>query len=141
MAPTIVLTEAGDLVAALGAPSSNRIPSIITNVISNLVDRRMGLAEAVETPRVLAAGPAKSTAAIEVSGAITAAQVDLLEAMGCDGIDRMDYPPTSRKIVVFGGINAVGWDAGAMTFVGVGDGRRWGSAQGPATVSVGAPGR
>lgn len=61
--------------------------------------------------------------------------------MGYEDIDRMDYPPTSRKIVVFGGVNAVGWDAEATTFAGVGDGRRWGSARGPAAVEIRSPDR
>jgi len=61
--------------------------------------------------------------------------------MGYAGIERMPYPPTSRRIVLFGGVNAVGWDAEAMTFAGVGDGRRWGSARGPAAVSIRTPGR
>jgi gamma-glutamyltranspeptidase/glutathione hydrolase len=56
MAPTIVLAADGTLLTAVGAPSSNRIPSIITNVISNLVDRKMGLEEAIEAPRVLYGG-------------------------------------------------------------------------------------
>jgi gamma-glutamyltranspeptidase/glutathione hydrolase len=141
MAPTIILSEDGDLLAALGAPSSSRIPAIITGVISNLVDRGMGLVEAVEAPRVLAAGMSSTQVSVEIAGPITASHVDSLESMGYAGIERMPYPPTSRRIVLFGGVNAVGWDAEAMTFVGVGDGRRWGSARGPAAVSIRTPGR
>ncbi len=139
MAPTLVLSEDGDLLAALGAPSSSRIPAIITGVISNLVDRGMGLVEAVEAPRVLAAGISRTQTSVEIAGAITSAHVDALETMGYENIERMPYPPTNRRIVLFGGVNAVGWDADAMTFVGIGDSRRWGSARGPAAVSVGTP--
>ena len=140
MAPAIVLTEGGTLLAALGAPSSSRIPAIITSVISNLVDRDMGLLEAIEAPRVLSGGLSKTNnTIIEVAGPITDAHIDSLEAMGYEDIERMYYPVTSRRIVLYGGVNAVGWDNDAMTFVGVGDGRRWGSARGPRVVPTVVP--
>ena len=59
--------------------------------------------------------------------------------MGYEDIERMHYPVTSRRIVLYGGVNAVGWDNDAMTFVGVGDGRRWGSARGPRVVPTVVP--
>jgi len=140
MAPTIVLTEGGTLLAALGAPSSSRIPAIITGVISNLVDRRMELSEAIEAPRVLSGGLSTTNSTIiEVAGPITDVHIDSLEAMGYEDIERMHYPVTSRRIVLYGGVNAVGWDNDAMTFVGVGDGRRWGYARGPKVVPTAVP--
>jgi gamma-glutamyltranspeptidase/glutathione hydrolase len=138
MAPTIVLAADGTLLAALGAPSSNRIPSIIDNVIINLVDRHMGLGEAVTAPRVLYGGIRPDIQPfIEIEDPITAADVDALEAMGHEMITRYDYadPVQPRAIVVFGGVNAVGWDADDMTFIGVGDSRRWGHAGGPDVVA------
>jgi len=137
MAPTIVLAADGSLLAALGAPSSNRISSIIINVISNLVDRKMGLEEAIEAPRVLYGGfgPDRKPS-VEILDPITDADVDTLEAMGYTSIERYLYPPVSRRCVLFGGVNVVGWDADSMTFVGVGDSRRWGSAMGPRVVPV-----
>jgi gamma-glutamyltranspeptidase/glutathione hydrolase len=137
MAPTIVLADDGSLVAALGAPSSNRIPSILANVFINLIDRGMQLDEAIDAPKILYGGyGANVVASIEVFGSIRDADVDALEALGHENIERYYYhPPISRKIVRFGGVNAVGWDAEAMTFVGVGDGRRWGSAKGPRVVA------
>ena len=139
MAPTIVLDDDGTLVAALGAPSSSRIPAIIISVISNLVDRGMGLVEAIDAPRVLTGGLSRAQTIIEVAGPITTNHVDALETMGYEDIERMPYPPASRRIVLYGGVNAVGWDTVAMTFVGVGDGRRWGSARGPAVSPAQAP--
>ena len=136
MAPTIVLAADGTLLAALGAPSSNRIPSIITNVISNLVDRQMALKEAIEAPRVLYGGlDPDSQPLVEVLDPITDTDVDTLEAMGYEAIERYHHPPVSRRTVLFGGVNAVGWDADSMPFVGVGDGRRWGSAGGARVVA------
>jgi len=140
MAPTIVLNEDGTLLAALGAPSSSRIPAIITGIISNLVDRRMGLPEAIESPRVLTGGlSTTNNTIIEVAGPITDAHIDSLEAMGYEDIERMPYPVTSRRIILYGGVNAVGWDNNAMTFVGVGDGRRWGCARGPEVIPTAIP--
>ncbi len=138
VAPTIVLAADGTLLAALGAPSSNRIPSMITLVISNLVDGRMDLPEAIEAPRVLYGGVYPDIQPlVELRDPITDADVDALETMGHAPIERHSDPDPSspRRIVLFGGVNAVGWDADAMTFVGVGDGRRWGDAAGPEVVA------
>ncbi len=135
MAPTILLSESGSLVAALGSPGSDLIPSIIVSVVSNLIDRGADLEDAVIAPRVLFGGLDMKIPYIEVKEPITEADIDALEAMGHDNIDRYYYPPVSRRIVLYGGVNAVGWDGGTASFVGVGDGRRWGSAQGPESVA------
>ena len=55
MAPTIVLDD-NRLLVALGTPGSNRIAPIVTEVISNLIDRGMGLGDAVTAPRILWGG-------------------------------------------------------------------------------------
>ena len=135
MAPTIVLTAEGSLLVALGSPGSNLIPSIIANVISNLVDRRMDISRAVAAPRVLFGGSSGLSPWIEVAPPITDADADALEAAGHATVKRVHSPPTDACALYFGGVNAVGWDAEAMTFVGVGDGRRWGSAHGPRVVA------
>ncbi len=135
MAPTIVFARDGSLLVALGSPGSDLIPSIIVNVISNLVDRGMGLEEAVAAPRVLYGGNPDLAPYIEVSAPITDADLDALEAVGHTPVQRLHFPPTTACAVYYGGVNAVGWDAEAMTFVGVGDGRRWGSARGPRVVA------
>lgn len=135
MAPSIVLRADGTLLAALGAPGSNRIPAIVTGVISNLVDRGMDLAEAVEGPRVVSAGSGRADAIIEVASALDAEQADTLEGMGYSALERLASPPSSRRIVLIGGVNAVGWDAANLHYVGVGDGRRWGWAGGPEVIA------
>jgi len=141
MAPTIVLARDGSLLAALGSPGSDLIAAIVGNVVSNLVDRQMGLEEAIAVPRVLFGGLDVFGSYIEVTPPISAAAVDELEAMGHTIVERYSYPAVSRTIVLYGGVNAVGWDADAMTFVGVGDGRRWGSAQGARVVAEAVPTR
>ena len=140
MAPSIVLSPDGTLLAALGAPSSNRISAIVTNVISNLVDRGMDLEEAIAFPRVLYGGFRPNIGPfIEILDPITADDVDAIEAMGYSTLERYLYPPVSRRCVLFGGVNAVGWDEENSTFVGVGDSRRWGSAKGPGVVAENGP--
>jgi len=134
-APTIVLAEDGSLLAALGTPGSDLIPSIIVNVISNLVDRGMGIVEAVIAPRILFGGVKSLAPYVEVTTPITTSDLNTLEDMGHIPIERLHYPQVTACAVYFGGVNAVGWDPQEMTFVGVGDGRRWGSAQGARVVA------
>jgi gamma-glutamyltranspeptidase/glutathione hydrolase len=142
MAPTIVLKD-GMLIAALGAPGSNRIPGIVAQVISNIVDRGMKLDDAISAPRVLwGSADVKSSVQIEVTPPITDEDVQALEEMGFEDMIVLRYPPQPGEILAgFGGVNAVGWDAEAMTFIGVGDGRRWGSTQGPRVVVDSGPAR
>jgi gamma-glutamyltranspeptidase/glutathione hydrolase len=135
MAPTIVFAADGSLLVALGSPGSNLIPSIVANVVSNLVDRQMDLAAAIAAPRVLFGGTDELTPWIEVTPPIADADVDALETAGHSSVKRVRFPPRTACAVYFGGVNAVGWDTQAMTFVGVGDGRRWGSARGPRVVA------
>ena len=141
MAPTIVFAKDGSLLVALGSPGSDLIPSIIANVISNLVDRGMGLEEAIAAPRVLYGGGKALAPYIEVTTPITDAHVDALEAAGHTPVQRLHYPPSTACAVYYGGVNAVGWDSDAMTFVGVGDGRRWGAAKGARVVAQSDTGR
>ncbi|MCW8984178.1 MAG: gamma-glutamyltransferase, partial [Thermoanaerobaculales bacterium] len=107
MAPTIVFARDGSLLVALGSPGSNLIPAIIANVISNLVDRGMGLEEAVAAPRVLYGGSPNLAPFIEVSTPITDADIDALEASGHPPVQRVHYPPATACAVYFGGVNAV----------------------------------
>ena len=50
--PTMVFTPKGDLFMVLGSPGGGRIPNIVTQVITNIIDHEMGYAEAVITPRI-----------------------------------------------------------------------------------------
>jgi gamma-glutamyltranspeptidase/glutathione hydrolase len=56
VAPTLVLGD-GRLHAVIGAPGGRRIPTAIAQVIVNLVDRGMGIQEAIAAPRLHAEGP------------------------------------------------------------------------------------
>jgi len=134
MAPTIVLKD-GILVAALGSPASNAIPAVITQVISNMIDRGMGIGDAVTAPRVLWGGRKHPRPSIEVTGPITRDVVDALVKMGYDKVSTLHYPAApNRAMVIYGGVNAVAYDPDTGRFSGVGDPRRYGSAMGPRVV-------
>jgi gamma-glutamyltranspeptidase/glutathione hydrolase len=136
MAPTIVLKD-GRLFAALGSPGSNKIPPIISEIISNLVDRNLAVRDAVTAPRVLWGGEPPPSAYVEVFGAITKADVHALEQMGIDHLEPLRYPASGKTTANdFGGVNAVAFDREAGVFTGVGDPRRYGSAKGPKAVAA-----
>ena len=141
MAPTIVFRD-GQFVAALGTPGSNRIQPIVVEVISNLVDRGMGLRDAVTAPRVLWGGVDEGRRVhIEVVDPISETDVTALEHIGYQNMTVLRYPPPGDwTIAYFGGVNAVGYDPKTGFFTGIGDPRRWGSAMGPRVITEnGAP--
>jgi gamma-glutamyltranspeptidase/glutathione hydrolase len=137
MAPTIVL-KGGELFAALGSPGSIMIPRIISEVISNMIDREMSIRDAVTAPRVLWGGRIWMRVWIELADPFTGAEVRALEQMGFEPGTVVLFPtpdePGDTTLTNLGGVNAVGWDSDSKTFVGVGDSRRWGSAEGPRVV-------
>jgi gamma-glutamyltranspeptidase/glutathione hydrolase len=111
MAPTLVRRADGAVELALGSAGSNRIRSAILQVICNVVDRGMGLAEAVEAPRlhwedgVLYVEPGAEPTNLE---GITIARFTGLN-------------------VFFGGCQAVRRDPDSGRMVGAGDPRRGGA--------------
>ena len=50
--PTLVFKPDGQLLMILGSPGGGRIPNIITQVISNVIDHDMSFSEAVMAPRI-----------------------------------------------------------------------------------------
>jgi len=136
MSPTIVFKD-GKLFAALGSPGSDKIPPLVTGVISNMVDRKMGVGDAVTAPRVLWGGDPPGAAYIEVFDPITKNDIRALNRMGFSDISDLRYPPrrkTKATTSDFGSVNAVAYDPETGIFTGVGDPRRYGSAMGPRVV-------
>ncbi|MFY9808245.1 MAG: gamma-glutamyltransferase [Pseudonocardiaceae bacterium] len=111
MAPTLARRADGAVELALGSAGSNRIRSTILQVISNVVDHGMGLAEAVQAPRlhwedgVLYVEPCAEPTNLE--GIVIA---------------RFTGPN-----VFFGGCQAVRRDPASGRMVGAGDPRRGGA--------------
>ena len=50
--PTLVFKPSGELMMVLGSPGGGRIPNVITQVISNVIDHNMSFSEAVMSPRI-----------------------------------------------------------------------------------------
>jgi gamma-glutamyltranspeptidase/glutathione hydrolase len=57
MTPVILLRPDGTTWAAFGTPGAMTIPSTLMQIVTNLVDFKMSLRDAIEFPRVHAAGP------------------------------------------------------------------------------------
>jgi gamma-glutamyltranspeptidase / glutathione hydrolase len=135
MAPTILVGEGGRVVA-LGSPGSNRIPSIVAGVISNLVDRGMGLRAAIEAPRVLWGGRKETNVEVEIAGPLTDAYAEAFDAMGYENpVEVGRFPGDPEELVNFGGVNAVAYEPSTGSFIGVVDPRRGGLAEGPRVVA------
>jgi gamma-glutamyltranspeptidase/glutathione hydrolase len=135
MTPTIM--RRGASVTVLGGAGSDRIPSTLIDVISNMVDRSMGLKEAVVAPRVMwnsASDPPR--VCLEIAGPISDRDGDRLQSYGFEHMFRLHYPPEGNtNLGFFGGVNAVSYDGATGVFHGVGDPRRTGFALGPRVVA------
>jgi gamma-glutamyltranspeptidase/glutathione hydrolase len=134
MAPTIILKD-GVFMAAVGSAGSERVPPIVAQVVSNLVDRGMAIRDAVAAPRVLWGGTDPSKVYLEIRSPISEADADALERFGFEDIYRLRHPPRLIDLAFFGGVNAVAFDAETGVFTGVGDPRRSGHAEGPRVVA------
>ncbi len=114
MAPTIVRTADGRLVA-LGSGGSNRIRTAILQVVINTLDRGMGLADAVVAPRLH----------VEKCGTVSYEEqfgAEWIAALRARFADARGWPEPS---MFFGGVHAVALDRDG-TMSGIGDPRRAG---------------
>ncbi len=78
IAPTIVLKD-GQTVLAIGTPGAARIISAMTLLLSNVIDYRMGIQEAIDAPRFHVRDTEAVTA---IEARVPAATRDALEALG-----------------------------------------------------------
>jgi gamma-glutamyltranspeptidase/glutathione hydrolase len=113
MSPVVVLCE-GEPLLAVGSGGSNRLRSAITQVISNVIDFGMPLAEAIDAPRVHFEGDL-----LQVEGGISESVVRALERGGY----QVNHWP--GRNMFFGGAHAVARQNGEL--VAAGDRRRGGS--------------
>jgi gamma-glutamyltranspeptidase/glutathione hydrolase len=115
MSPTVVLRD-GELVCALGSGGSNRIRSAIVQTLVRLLGDELGVAEAVNAPRVhFEAG------AVQAEPGVDEAALGRLEARG------LDIVRWSGLNVFFGGVHAVARDPSTGALSGGGDPRRGGA--------------
>jgi len=139
MAPTLILA-AGTPQLALGSGGSNRIRTAILQVISNLLDFNMTLAEAVQAPRIhwengvfhlepglldpVSPAPDSHKAPSNPSNPSNSSNIDttfVTEALGTDRVVRWQ-----QANMFFGGVHTVGVDSSG-TLQGAGDPRRSGA--------------
>ena len=130
MAPTILLKD-GRPHLVLGSAGSERIPSIVVNVVSGVVDKGLPLCEAVTAARALWGGFLASSVYLELVDPITEERAGALVARGFPMQERRSYPAAAAQLTVYGGANAILIDAADGTMVGVGDPRRQGVAVAP----------
>lgn len=116
MTPSIVLDSASRLFLILGAPGGSRITTAVYQVISNVIDQGMSLADAVAAPRLHHQG-LPDVLYLERDGFVQPS-VDSLEAMG-HKVSVWTYKTEVDAIAR----TAAGW-------VGVADPRRGGGAAG-----------
>ena len=114
MAPTIALSNQGDLIA-IGSGGSNRIPAAITQVLVNLIDFGMPVEDAVRAPRL---HYHKGETYFE----------DLFEPSAIQPVieGNSDYKRFDRRNVFFGGVHTSTFRNGDVE--GFGDDRRNGIA-------------
>jgi gamma-glutamyltranspeptidase/glutathione hydrolase len=129
MSPSIVVKD-GKVLLVLGSASSARIPGVVATVVSNIIDRNLGLREAVLAPRILWSTMQRPGIYAEVFPPITPEQIGQLGSFGYKPIFRAELPVRLSQFARFGAVNAVYVDAESGVLTGVGDPRRNGSALG-----------
>ena len=113
MSPAIVLRD-GAPILAVGSGGSSRIRSAILQVISNVLDFNLPLADAVTAPRIHF-----EHNILQIEGGILQSTVDEMRATGYNVVHWPD------RNMYFGGTHAVALDGG--TLIAAGDPRRGGA--------------
>jgi gamma-glutamyltranspeptidase/glutathione hydrolase len=116
MTPSIVLDSAGQLFLVLGSPGGSRITTAVYQVMTDVIDQGMSLADAIAAPRLHHQG-LPDILYVEQEGFMPVS-LDSLEAMG-HKVDAWNYKTEVNAIAR----TAAGW-------VGVADPRRAGGALG-----------
>ena len=114
MAPTVVVGERRPRLV-VGSAGSVRLRGAIMQVIANVVGHGLGVAAAIDAPRVHVDEPH-----VHCEGGFDAAELDRVESMGYDVVR------WRRRNLFFGGTNAVEIDPGGE-LAAAGDARRGGA--------------
>jgi gamma-glutamyltranspeptidase / glutathione hydrolase len=120
--PTMLFKK-GKLLMVVGSPASPRIITAIVQTVTNVVDRKMTLKEAVFAPRVHYSGGMLDLEAVEPM------TPEIIAALKARGYRIREYKSLDKY---FGGVQAIYYDAKKKVFFGVADSRRDGIALGPA---------
>jgi gamma-glutamyltranspeptidase/glutathione hydrolase len=120
LSPTILLKD-GQPYAALGTPGAGRIISTMAILISNLIDQRMPIQQAIESPRFYARDTEQS---LSVEARMPKATLETLAKMGYTFQTLDDYD------LFFGGAQGIVVDRKHGKLIGGADPRRDGAVAG-----------
>lgn len=125
IAPTIILRPDGRTFATIGTPGASRIISTMALLVSNLVDYRMGIQEAIEAPRFLARDEAGQVGnALDIEARLPAATQEALTKLG------YTLRPMKEFDLFFGGAQGIVIDQKSSKRIGGADPRRDGAVVG-----------
>ena len=119
-APTVVLKD-GRPYAALGTPGGGRIVSTMTILLSNLIDHKMSMQQAIESPRFYARDTEKD---VSVEARMPKATVETLTQMG------YTFQTLNEFDLFFGGAQGIVIDRKGGNMMGGADPRRDGAVAG-----------
>jgi gamma-glutamyltranspeptidase / glutathione hydrolase len=119
LAGTILLRPDGSPWAAFGTPGASTIPSTVVELVTNLVDFKMSLRDAVEYPRIH----------YDLTRNLIEAEPGALVNDVAANLKKMGYKIDSR-FRSQGDVNAIEIEPGTGWRVGSSDGRRGGTAKG-----------
>lgn len=114
MTPTLVLDPEGKPFMTVGSPGATRIIAAVAEVISNVIDHKMSVQEAIMAPRVFA----MASGQVQLEGRASINTLKGLQALGHDVNVRGDWD------AYFGGVHAVVFDRKAKMLYGGADPRR-----------------
>lgn len=117
MAPTLLLRPDGSPWVAMGTPGGATIPSTLVQIITNLIDFKMSLRDAVEFPRIHS-----------LSGTVDAEPAALVYDVA-EKLKLMGHK-LNPKLRTQGDVSAIAIEEGTGWRVGWADGRRGGSVKG-----------
>ena len=117
MAPTVVLSDAGEPEIAIGSAGSNRIRSAILQTVLHVVDEGMAAQDAVSAPRLHV-----EQGQVDAEPGVDTAALDRLEQTG------WTVRRWSELNLFFGGVQAVARNPDTGRLTGGGDPRRGGVA-------------
>lgn len=114
MTPTLVLDPEGKPLLTVGSPGSARILAAVAGVISNVIDHKMSIQQAVMAPRFFRT----HSGDYNLEGRVSVNTKNALEAMGHKVALKGDWD------AFFGGVHAVLFDRNKKTLFGGADPRR-----------------
>lgn len=114
MSPTLVLDPEGKPFMTVGSPGSARILGAVAEVISNVIDHKMSLQQAIMAPRFFR----MHSGDYNLEGRVSINTKNALEAMGHKVVLKGDWD------AFFGGVHAVLWDRQKKILFGGADPRR-----------------